>query len=238
MTAMLPPAILFDLDDTIIAAGERPAVLLEVASEFADRLGPHAPTHVADRMESAMTDFWSDPERHKAARFGLAAARRGVAIQVFTTELGLGAGDAVVFADRFSEIRERMTEMFPGARETLEAIRARGVRMALVTNGDGTTQRAKIERFTLAGLFDHIQIEGENGFGKPEERAYLHAMQALDVRADQTWMVGDNLEWEVAAPQRLGIFAVWHDPRGQGLPSGSPIRPDRIIRRLSELLDA
>jgi putative hydrolase of the HAD superfamily len=49
-------------------------------------------------------------------------------------------------------------------------------------------------------------------------------------------MVGDNLEWEIAAPQRLGIYAIWHDGYGEGLHPDSPIRPDRIIRRLSELL--
>jgi putative hydrolase of the HAD superfamily len=49
-------------------------------------------------------------------------------------------------------------------------------------------------------------------------------------------MVGDNLEWEVAAPQRLGIHAIWHDGYGTGLPPDCPVRPDRIIRRLSELL--
>jgi putative hydrolase of the HAD superfamily len=49
-------------------------------------------------------------------------------------------------------------------------------------------------------------------------------------------MVGDHLEWEVAAPQRLGIYAVWHDHLGDGLPAGTTVRPDRIIRNLSELL--
>ena len=109
--------------------------------------------------------------------------------------------------------------------------------MALVTNGGSITQRAKIERFSLKPLFDHIQIEGEHDFGKPDERAYLHAMAALGVQAHETWMVGDNLEWEVAAPQRLGIFAVWHDGFGRGLPLGTNVRPDRIIRALSELLE-
>jgi hypothetical protein len=38
------------------------------------------------------------------------------------------------------------------------------------------------------------------------------------------------------APPRLGIYAIWYDGYGVGLPGTSPIRPDRIIRRLSELL--
>jgi putative hydrolase of the HAD superfamily len=236
VSQMLPKAILFDLDDTILASGQRPAVLVEIALEFADGLAPHAPVSVADKLEADLELFWSDPQRHKVARFGLAEARRAVVTESFAG-LGLSADLAVAFADRFTEVRERMTELFPGARETLETIRARGVLMALVTNGSAATQRAKIERFTLAALFDHIQIEGEAGFGKPDEQAYLHAMQALGVTAADTWMVGDHLEWEVAAPQRLGIRAIWHDPYGRGLPEGSPVLPDRIIRRLSELLE-
>ena len=38
------------------------------------------------------------------------------------------------------------------------------------------------------------------------------------------------------ALQRLGIYAIWHDGYGVGLPRNSPVLPDRIIRRLSELL--
>lgn len=49
------------------------------------------------------------------------------------------------------------------------------------------------------------------------------------------WMVGDNLEWDVAAPQRLGIRGIWIDARGTGVPPGHAARPDRIIRRLSDL---
>jgi putative hydrolase of the HAD superfamily len=49
-------------------------------------------------------------------------------------------------------------------------------------------------------------------------------------------MVGDNLEWEVAGPQRLGILGIWHDHLGDGLPADALARPDRIIRSLAELL--
>jgi putative hydrolase of the HAD superfamily len=61
-------------------------------------------------------------------------------------------------------------------------------------------------------------------------------MDALGVAAGDTWMIGDNLEWEVEVPQRLGIFAIWMDAHGDGLPQGSTIKPDRIIRSLTELL--
>lgn len=234
----LPKAILFDLDDTIISAGHRPAVLLQMAGEYAEHLGPLAPVELADRLEAAFAEFWSDPVRHKAARFDLANARLGVIGQVFADSgvAELSPDLARRFAERFNFAREELTEIYPDARETIVELKARGVLLALVTNGVAETQRAKIARFDLAPLFDHVQIEGEHGFGKPEEQAYLHAMQALGVDPADTWMVGDHLEWEVAAPQRLGIYAIWHDPLGLGLPVGSTIRPDRTIRSIADLL--
>lgn len=236
----LPRAILFDLDDTILAAGHRLAVLKLIAGEFAAELAPLPPDAVAERLDAALAAFWSDPARHKAARLGIPQARRRVIADAFS---GMGAEHAPAdlpdrFAARFTAAREQLTDFFPGARETIETLKARGVLLALVTNGDGATQRAKIERFSLAPLFDHIQIEGEHDFGKPDERAYRHAMSALGVEAHETWMVGDNLEWEVVAPQKLGIFAIWHDGFGQGLPEGATARPDRIVRAISELLEA
>jgi putative hydrolase of the HAD superfamily len=237
--AALPRAILLDLDDTILASGQRPLVLLEVAETFAADLSPFTPAQLADDLEAALEAFWSDPDRHKEARFGIAAARRKVIGEVFAAAAAGALTPALAdrFAARFTEYRDLAMEFFPTARETIEALKARGTRLGLITNGAGAVQRAKIERFALAPLFDHIQIEGEVGFGKPEERAYLHAMAALGVRAEETWMVGDNLEWEVAAPQRLGIHAIWYDGLGRGLPPESAIRPDRIIQRLAQLLD-
>src|SRR5262249_8711213 len=126
-------------------------------------------------------------------------------------------------AQRFHAIREAEMCLFPGACETLDRLKEQGVRLALITNGAAEPQRAKIVRFALEHHFEHIQIEGEHGFGKPEARAYTHAMQVLGVGPAETWMVGDNLEWEVAAPQRLGIHAIWCDAYGVGLPADSPI---------------
>jgi putative hydrolase of the HAD superfamily len=237
---MLPRAILFDLDDTIISAGPRALLLREVAEQFADRL-PVPAAEAARQLEAAFERFWADPERHQVWRFRLAEARMQIVESVFARwrprAPGVSRELATAFAMRFHRYREEQVKCLPGALEAIDWLQANGVRLALVTNGDARAQRAKIAQFDLAQRFEHIQIEGEAGFGKPEERAYRHALAALDAEPHQSWMVGDNLDWEVRAPQRLGIFAIWHDTLGAGLPEGSTVRPDRIIRSLGELLE-
>lgn len=232
----LPRAILFDLDDTLLRAYANPeAVWAAVTEELGAHLHPYAPATVALAISTHANEFWADPERHRYWRQRLYESRREIvrrALPALPPEI------AELVADRFSERRDEEIRLHPGAHETLDALRSRGVLLGLVTNGAGEPQRAKLARFDLVRRFDHVQVEGEHGFGKPEERAYRHALVSLGVGPTETWMVGDNLEWEVAAPQRLGIHAIWFDGEGRGVPAASAVRPDRTIRRLGELVPA
>ena len=108
--------------------------------------------------------------------------------------------------------------------------------MALVTNGSSEHQQRSIERFGLAPLFDYVLIEGEFGYGKPDERVFRSALDHLEVAPSEAWMVGDDLERDVAGSHRLGIFGVWVDWKNEGLPEKSTVQPDRIIHTLSDLL--
>ena len=232
--------MLIDMDDTILSAYARPDIAWSiVATEFAGDLAPLSPQQVAAAIVDSGRRFWAAAGAEW--RLKLAEARHEVVRGGFATLAAAGEAApplalAVRLADRFTAHRDEQMFVFPGAHDAIDALKARGVKLALVTNGAAETQRAKIERFAVTHRFDHIQIEGEHGFGKPEERAYSHAMDALGVTAGETWMVGDNLEWEVEVPQRLGIYAAWIDVHGDGLPEGSAVKPDRIIRSLTELL--
>src|SRR5258708_3990050 len=234
----LPRAMLIDMDDTILSAHGHPEIAWNiVATEFAGELGQFSPRQVADAIADTARGFWAVAGaewRLKLAEARAEVVRRGLA--TLAGGAALPADLAVRLAERFASYRDEQMFVFPGAHDAIDALKARGVKLALVTNGAADIQRAKIERFALAHRFDHIQIEGEHGFGKPEERAYRHAMDALGVTAGETWMIGDNLEWEVVVPQRLGIYAIWIDVHGDGLPEGTSVRPDRIIRSLTELL--
>jgi putative hydrolase of the HAD superfamily len=236
----LPRAMLIDMDDTILSAYGRPELAWnKIASEYADELAGLPPQLVATEILTFARKFWATAEPGWRLKLGEArrlTVRGGFAALVAAGHATLPGDLAIRMADRFTAYREEEMFVFPGAHDAIDRLKSLGVKLALVTNGAGDTQRAKIERFELAHRFDHIQIEGEHGFGKPEERAYLHAMAALGVSASETWMIGDNLEWEVEAPQRLGIYAIWMDVHGNGLPQGSTVKPDRIIRSLTELM--
>jgi putative hydrolase of the HAD superfamily len=237
----LPHAILFDLDDTLIRAYAQPEeAWTRLLHIFAVHLDAHDAAAI-ERVRLAIMEesrtFWSDQKIAARWRLDIAGARR-LAVRQGLARLG-GKDDELAdrIADAFTEMRSKEYRLYPDAHATVDALRAEGVRLALVTNGAGTVQRAKIERFDLAHRFDHIQIEGEFGQGKPEPAVYRHALERLGVAASDTWMVGDNYEWEVEAPQKLGLRGIWYDPYHAGVPAHATQQPSRIIHRLGELLE-
>lgn len=232
-----PRAILIDLDDTLIDfTSDTASSWRVVCGEAAERVHDLDAGLLYDTIVHTRDWFWSDPERHRIGRADLVAAS-GSIVRTSLLELGFDLPDmAVDVATRYRRIRDESIALFPETIQCLEDLNSAGIGLEMITNGTGPGQRRKIERFELERYFDHVLIEGEIGFGKPEPAVYETAMAALGSEPMETWCVGDNLEWEVAAPQRLGIHAVWVDRSGAGVPTDHDIVPDRIIRSLAELL--
>lgn len=230
--------ILIDLDDTILAySAVAEPIWKQLCQEYACRLDSIQPDRLFDEIKKMSDWFWSDKERHKKGRRDLDRARRFTVSQAFR-ELRLeNLTLAEEMADRFSAQREEKIYIFEKAEETLEILTGQNISLALMTNGEANKQRNKVRRFNLERFFKSILIEGEMGFGKPDEAVYKRALKELGLGPDEVWAVGDNLEWDVGAPQKLGIFGIWNDFLRQGLPSGSEVIPDRIIENISELLE-
>ena len=237
----LPRAILFDLDDTLIRAYAQPEdAWRRLLHVFACHLDAHD-NGAIERIRIAIMDearvFWSERAAAAKWRLDIAGARR---LSVRRGLARLGVADEVLadrIADAFTEMRRAEYRLYPDAHATVDALRRAGVKLALVTNGGAETQREKIVRFELTHRFEHIQIEGEFGMGKPELDVYRHALERLGVAAGDAWMVGDNYEWEVVAPQQLGMCGIWYDPFDAGVPAHASQQPTRIIKRLAELVE-
>jgi putative hydrolase of the HAD superfamily len=234
----LPRAMLIDMDDTLInLTSTSNRCWDELCTSYAPRLGDLVVDEFRAMLTTARADYWRDPARHRPGRLDLLGARRAILAQVLDK---LGRADldlAHEMAHAFTEAQLGSIEAFPGAIEAVQTLRAQGVKLALITNGEAAEQRRKITRFDLAPLFDIVMVEGEFGVGKPDPAVYHHALGALGAAPHEAWMVGDNLEWEVAVPQQLGLYTVWVDFEGKGLPPTAPAQPDRIIRNLAELVN-
>jgi putative hydrolase of the HAD superfamily len=233
----LPRGILVDLDDTIIDdTGSMMQCWVEVCERAAADLNGVKPDQLFAVIDARRDWFWADPDRHREGRLQLRETTVRI-VQVALTDLGFESPAlASEIGEAYRDLRDERLTLFPGAVETLAALRERGVALAMLTNGAAKPQRAKIKRFDLERYFDCIVVEGEFGAGKPEPRVYEHALDSLGVTPEKAWCIGDNLEWDVGAPMALGIFGIWHDPQRSGLPADSTVQPNRIVHSLSELV--
>jgi FMN phosphatase YigB (HAD superfamily) len=159
-------ALLLDLDDTLLDySGGAERCWAEACAAVAGSLEQ-------ERLVAALTAsrrwFWDDPERHRRERRHMLRAWTQIAAHALEAYARRRPSSRDRDRRGFSTRRRAVMALFPEALACLEALRARGCRSALVTNGDAIEQRWKIERCALAPFFDAIVIEGELGHGKPD----------------------------------------------------------------------
>ncbi len=236
---MIPAAILFDLDDTILTCeGGDPLELWKTAIQRHIHLFHELESDLLVTMIRQVSDeFWSDPDRHQAGRMNIRQARQDIVLTALEKLDCPNDEAALKLANYFHDKREYGVIPFHGALETLRHFRDMPIKTALITNGSTHTQRSKIDKFQLDQYFDLVVIEGEFGMGKPNPQVYFHITDHLGVLPEQCWIVGDNLEWEVRVPGELGFFTVWNDFRSHGLPEHSAAKPDKIVTSIHELVD-
>jgi putative hydrolase of the HAD superfamily len=230
-------ALLLDLDDTLLDYSSRAETCwTESCAALAAPAGVD-PLALDLALAEVRRWFWSDPERHRRERTDMVGAWTKIAALGLARLGASGDGLARRIAEDFAARRCAAERLFPETLPTLEWLRDRGVPLGLVTNGDARMQRDKIARHDLRRFFGVMVIEGEFGCGKPDERVFRHALEALGVTPRGAWMVGDRLDWDVEGAQRVGLGGVWIDRARAGLPSDACCRPDRIIHLLEDLRD-
>ena len=205
----IPRQIIFDLDDTILdysAPAEK--LWTRLYPVYARKTGVEV-ERLQRAVDASRRWYWSDLDRFREGRLDILRARR-IFVRAGFENLGLRDESlADELADDFSRERELVVQPFDGAVEALEILRSDGAAMVLLTNGEARLQRAKIERFGLERFFRTVLIESETGVGKPDPRAHRAALAALGAAPEQSWMVGDDLDFDIRPAKVLGMRAAW-----------------------------
>ena len=236
MTEQLPPAIIFDMDDTILSddkAAEK--CWRQVCNDMWDRIQSGTPEGFIADITEIRRWYWADPERIRRSSLNLALARRELLSMAFERH---GIEDDELLEEMsavYQKLKAATIEVIPGALDTLRTLRSSGIRLGLITNGDAAGQRAKVQKAGLEPLFDSTLVAGEFGVAKPDPRIFLHTLDLLQAKPHEAWMVGDNLYADIGGAQAVGIQGIWVDWRGNGLPDNTPTIPYRTIQSIVEL---
>lgn len=217
--------ILFDLDHTLFDfdTSETQAFDITLAAFGVTATPEYLAAH--QRINRAL---WASVEREeispnevRSLRFARLAAEIGIDI------------DPVAMGDAFVAGLGAHGDLYPGTLELLGEL-GTSASLALITNGIGEVQRARIERLGLAGYFDSIVISGEVGVAKPGAAIFDLAFEQLGWPSKaQALMVGDSLHSDIRGGRDYNIDTCWYNPGGNTL--GQEHTPTHEIRHLREL---
>lgn len=231
---MAQRAVFFDFGGTLFSYGALRDHFDRFLAETARRHGIAAARDELRRvyrttMARTFAEFVSRP-------FYLHRELFAAAHQRFLRELGGSAGpdSGDLFYAGQSALGLARVEVRPDARETLEALRGRGLHLAIVSNIDDDQFEPLFERLALARYFDAVTTSEEARSCKPDPGIFRLALaKAGDPRPEEVVFVGDSPEHDVAGAARLGMRTVLLGAAARAETS----TPDHVIASLRELLE-
>jgi putative hydrolase of the HAD superfamily len=164
-------------------------VVFEAANVVTEHLVPFVRSRGSDLAPPAVRELYL---RGSAGALDVAALWR---------ELGVRDPEAA------TEAYVRLHRLMPGARAFLGWARARGIKVACLSNDVGAWSRALRERHGLSSLIDRWVISGDVGSRKPDVAMFEALRREADVPFD-AWVLVDDHRANVEAAARLGATAV------------------------------
>jgi len=227
-SASAPTALLLDALGTLVAL-RPPAPRLRI--ELAARFGVAISAAEADRAIAAEISYYRSHLDEGGDRAALADLRERCAEALrralpATPELA-GVGTPALTGALLASLQ---FVPFADARPTLEAARASGRRLVVVSNWDASLHEV-LARLGLAPLLDGIVTSAEVGARKPAAAIFTRALERARVGAADAIHVGDSVEDDVVGARAAGIEPVLVRRDGSPGPLGV-----RTITTLSELL--
>jgi putative hydrolase of the HAD superfamily len=205
-------AVLFDWGDTLMQFGYEPELVEAGHRAGLEALGrdglPESGAITAHFREHYEPLFWVPGTIEEIEYPDLVRELlRDFGIQVTDEELG-----------RFLEAEHAAWEparvLGATTHALLESLRARGLRLGLVSNAfdPGWLLHRDLEQMGIAGRIDHAVFSSEVGKRKPHHEIFESALDALDVAPGEALFVGDRLYEDVRGAAQVGMMtaqALW-----------------------------
>ena len=118
-------------------------------------------------------------------------------------------------------------------RPAIEALRARGVRLAVASNANGVLQRM-FDRVGLTSYFDAVCDSCVEGIEKPDPRFFRIVLARCGGRPETAVHVGDLYHVDVEGARAAGLHAVLLDPHD--LYAGYAVERIRSVAEVAEII--
>lgn len=215
--------ILFDLDGTLV----------ETAPEIMDAVNDTLGQFGLPLVSQQQVNDWIGHGTKELMVQALAAVIDGT---VEAVRRGPLLAEIMPVYDRFYQQRcGTRSHLYPHVRDTLQALRAQGVKLAVVTNKEGRYTQVVMDVHQLGPMFDAVVSGDTFATKKPTPVGVLHCLAQFGATPERTLFVGDS-SIDAATARNAGV-PVWLLPYGYNM--GQPIEacaPDQVIADFSALL--
>lgn len=127
----------------------------------------------------------------------------------------------------------RRLDAFPDARDTLAALKAQGVRLAILSNGSPSMLAAAVDASGIGGLLDAVISVDAVRLYKPRPEVYALVTGRFGIAAESVMFVSSN-RWDVMGAASFGFRPVWIN-RARGPDEYPDHAPVRVVADLSAL---
>ena len=127
----------------------------------------------------------------------------------------------------------RVLDAYPDVPEVLRRLRKKGLKTAILSNGEPSMLADAIASAGIGGLLDHVFSVSSVGIYKTDARAYAQIREPLGARADEIGFVSSN-RWDVAGAAAFGLTPIWVNRTGAPDEYGD-LAPVGVVRSLAEL---
>lgn len=186
----MPVGAIFDIDGTLVTfrfdvQGTRKALLDELTARGFETVGLGLATPTQQIIDAARSQAPSGkPEEFEQLRNRIYDILDGFELESVTSAL-----------------------VFPGTRESLDFLKAKGVRLAVLTNSGRKAAIEALRRASLLDCFEFVLTRDETEAMKPRPEGLKQATSMLGLPADSVYYVGDS-PYDISAAKKAGIKVV------------------------------
>lgn len=119
---------------------------------------------------------------------------------------------AKMIGDEYVSISPLKTNLFPNTHEVLEYLRTR-YHLHIITNGFDEVQHPKLKHSALDKYFVHVITSEDAGCKKPDPGIFDYAMKKTGAQPNESLMIGDDAEVDVAGAISAGMDAILFNPK-------------------------
>jgi 2-haloacid dehalogenase len=190
----MPDAVIFDLFGTLLEIGSLAQAASAICTEPAAFVATWREKQLAYAFAATIMDDYADFDELTARALDYAVQRHGVVADAAARRTLAAAWERVA--------------PYPDAHTALNALRARGLRCAVLTNGTLATAAAALDSAKLADQIDTVLSVDAVRTYKPAARVYATATAHYATTPDRLVFVTSN-GWDAVGAAHAGLRVAW-----------------------------